>query len=94
MAGPSKTKIENENGTLERRCFARGGAKLEAEKKVRNHERAYWAGVLQTLGDGRKIKGFTPDERHGLKMAVSILTGKFSVGQIRQIVQHRTGRRS
>ena len=80
-----KTKLEN-------RCFARSGNALEKEMRIRKDEHDYWQEVMKKLCDGRVMKGWTPEERSGIRMAIDVFSGKRSPQEVRRALDARARR--
>lgn len=81
-----------DRSTLEARCFARSGNALAKEMRIRKDEHDYWQEVMKKLCDGRVMRGWTPEERSGIRMAIDVFSGVRTPADVRRALDARARR--
>lgn len=79
-------KRPDDDPRLLRRCYAKKGLPLVKEVRARQDEYAYLVGLVVRL---KKVKGLTPQERVGVRLAIDVLTGKRTPFDVRQAADRR-----
>jgi hypothetical protein len=79
-------KRPDDDPRLLRRCFAKKGLPLVKEVRARQDEWAYLVGLVVRL---KKLKGLTPQERAGVRLALDVISGKRTPYEVRQAADRR-----